>query len=113
MKYINQLTDYELSELYSAFIKKYCGFKVEHLVALKDDYTIVLVGSYYVLDADNNETMFDDSFEINDYGELDNLFGFGYDAGLTKIMRKLMLNKFGKQYLEDCFWSDFGGEDDD
>lgn len=110
LKYANQLTENELGELYSEFIKKYCGFKVEQLDVIKDDYTIVLVGSYYALDVDNNEALFYDSFEINDYGEIDNLFGFGYDTELTKIMRKFMLNKFGKQYMEDCFWSDFGDE---
>lgn len=110
MKYINQLTDYELGELYSAFIKKYCGFKIEQLDAFKGDYTIVLEGSYYALDADNAETLFDDGFEINDYGVLSNDIGFGYNVELTKIMRKFMLNKFGKQYMEDCFWSDFGDE---
>lgn len=113
LKYINQLTDDELGELYSAFVKKYCGFKAKHLVVLKNDYTIVLVGSYYVLDADNNETMLDDSFEINDYGESDYDFEYSYDTELTKIMRKFMLNKFGKQYMEDCFWNDFVGEDYD
>lgn len=110
LKYINQLTDNELGELYSAFIKKYCGFKVEQLDAFKGD-TIVLEGSYYALDADNVETLFDDGFEINDYGVLSNDIGFGYNVELTKIMRKFMLNKFGKQYMEDCFWNDFGGED--
>lgn len=113
LKYVNQLTNYELGELYSAFIKKYCGFKVEQLDALKGTFTIALEGSYYALDADNTETLFDDSFEISDYGVLSNDFGFGYNAGLTKILRKFMLNKFGKQYMEDCFWNEFGGEFDE
>lgn len=112
LKYINQLTDDELGELYSEFIKKYGGFQVEQLDTF-GKYTIILEGSYYALDADNNKTLFDDSFEINDYGVLSNTVGFGYNAELTKILRKLMLNGFGKQYMEDCFWYDFGGESDD
>ena len=110
LKYINQLTDDELSELYAAFIKNYGGFMVEQLDAFKGDYTIVLEGSYYALDADDNKTLFDDGFELNDYGVLSNTIGFGYNVELTKIMRKLMLNKFGKQYMEDCFWNDCDGD---
>lgn len=113
LKYINQLTDDELGELYSEFIKQYCGFKIEQLDALKGDFTIILGGSYYALDADNNKTLFDDVFEINDYGVLSNDTGFGYNAELTKILRKLMLNGFGKRYMEDCFWNDFGGNFND
>lgn len=107
LKYANQLTDYELGELYSAFIKTYDGFKAEQLDALKGDFTIILGGSYYALDADNNKTLFYDVFEINDYGVLDCDFEYDYDIGLTKILREFMLNKFGKQYMEDCFWHDF------
>jgi hypothetical protein len=44
MKYVNQLTDDELGELYSEFIKQYCGFKIEQLDALKGDFTIILGG---------------------------------------------------------------------
>ena len=111
LKYANQLTGYELCELHSAFIENYGGFKVEPIGAIQGVSTINLNGCYYVLDDDNNETLFDDGFEINDYGVLSNTvgFGFGYNAGLTKILRKFMLNKFGKQYMEDCFWNDFGG----
>lgn len=109
LKYINQLTDDELGELYSEFIKQYYGFKIEQLDALKGDFAIILEGSYYALDPDNNKTLSDDVFEINDYGVLDCDFEYDYDIGLTKILREFMLNRFGKQYMEDCFWHDFGG----
>lgn len=116
MKYINQLTDDELKKLYAAFIKNYGEFEVKWLDVFKDYPTITLDGSYCALNADNAETLFA-YFEINDYGVFSNdnndIDWFGYDVELTKIMRKFMLNKFGKQYLEDCFWSDFGSEDND
>lgn len=113
LKYANQLTDYELGELCHALFAKYCGFKIEQLVAFKDNYTIVLEILCYALDVDNNETLFHDGFELNDYGVLSNDIGFGYNVELTKIMRKFMLNKFGKSYMENCFWNDFGGDSDD
>lgn len=108
LKYINQLTNDELGELYSTFIKNYGGFLVEQFNAFDGDFSIILGGSYYALNSDNNKTLFDDVFEINDYGVLSNTVGSDYNAELTKIMRKLMLNGFGKQYMEDCFWNDFG-----
>ena len=113
LKYANQLTEYELYELYSAFIENYGGFKVEPFGAFQGVFTIVLGGSYYALDADNNKTLFDGIFEINDYGVLSNDIGFGYNNELTKVLRKFMLNKFGKPYMKDCFWNDFGGNFND
>lgn len=114
LKYINQLTDDELGELYSEFIKKYGGFQVEQLDVQKDNFNITFDGSYYALDDDNVKTLFDGSFAINDYGVVDNDydafdddFEYGYDVGVTKVLREFMLNKFGKQYMEDCFWHDF------
>ena len=114
LKYANQLTDYELGELYSAFIKTYDGFKAEQPDVHKDNFNITFDGSYYALDDDNVKTLFDDSLAINDYGVVDNDydvfdydFEYSYDIGLTKILREFMLKKFGKQYMEDCFWHDF------
>ena len=109
LKYANQLTEYELGELCSAFIETYGGFKIEPIEAYVGAFTIDLSGCYYDLDDDKAETLLYDSFEINDYGVLDNTFGFGYNIELTKILRKFMLNKFGKPYMKDCFWYDFGG----
>ena len=120
LKYINQLTDDELGVLYWAFIESYGGFQVEQPNVHKDNFNITFDGSYYTLDDDNVKTLFDGSFVINDYGVVDNdydVFDYdfenGYDVGLTKILRVFMLNKFGKQYMEDCFWNDFGGNFND
>ena len=113
MKYANQLTNSELGDLFSAFVKTYGDFKAKHVVIIKDSLTVVLKGSYYAVDDDNDETLYNDVFEINDYGELDNTFGFDYNGELTKIVRKLMLKKFGEPYMKDCFWNDFGDEYDD
>lgn len=109
LKYVNQLNSYELGELYSVFMAQYCGFKVEHLDVIKSIYTITFKGSYYALDDDDNEILLEDSFEVNDYGVLSNAVGFGYVFYLTKFMRKFMFNKFGKPYMEDCFWNDCRG----
>lgn len=120
LKYANQLTENELDELYSAFIKSYGGFQAEQPDVHKDNFNITFDGSYYVLNDDNVKTLFDGSFTINDYGVVhndydafDDDFEYGYDVGVTKVLREFMLNKFGKQYMKDCFWNDFGGEDDD
>lgn len=113
LKYVNQLSGYELCELYSAFIENYGGFKVEPIGAIQGVYTVDLNGFYHDLDDDNAETKLHEIFEINDYGVLDNTFGFGYNIELTKILRKFMLNKFGKPYMKDCFWNDFGGNFND
>ncbi len=111
MKYANQLTNSELGDLYSAFIKTYGDFKVKHVIIIKESLTVILKGSYYAVDANGNDYgVLNDSFELNDYGELDNTFGFGYNGELTKIVRKLMLKKFGEPYMKDCFWNDFGGD---
>ena len=114
LKYANQLTNYNFGELYSAFIKTYGDFKMKHAIIIKDSFTITLKGSYYAVDTDGDETIYNDSFELNDYGVFSDGFGlFDYNAELTKIFRKFMLNKFGKQYMEDCFWNDYGGNSDD
>lgn len=114
LKYINQLTNSELVDLYSAFIKTYGDFKVKHVIIIKNSLTITLKGSYYAVDDNGNDYgVLNDSFELNDYGVLNNAFDFGYNGELTKIVRKRMLNKFEEPYMKDCFWNDFGGEDDD
>lgn len=114
LKYANQLTNYNFGELYSAFIKTYGDFKIKHAIIIKDNLTITLKGSYYAVDVDSDGTVYNDSFELNDYGVFSEGFElFDYNAELTKIFRKFMLNKFGKQYMEDCFWNDFGGNSDD
>lgn len=107
LKYANQLTGYEPCILYLTIIKQYGGFKSNPIRAYRKDSTIAFDSSYYVLDDDNAETLLNGRFEIDDYGVLSNTVGFGYNAELTKILRKFMLNKFGKQYMEDCFWHDF------
>lgn len=110
LKYADQLTGYELCILYLTIIKQYGGFKSNPIRAYRKDFTIIFDSSYYVLDDDNAETLLDGNFEIDDYGVLSNDCKFGYNIELTKILREFMLNKFGKQYMEDCFWNDFGDE---
>lgn len=106
LKYANQLTGYELCELYLTIIKQYGGFESNPIHAYRNDFTITFDSSYYALDDDNAKTLLDGRFEIDDYGVLSSKFRFGYNVELTKVLRKFMLNKFGKQYVLDCFWND-------
>lgn len=90
MNYINQLTKDDIRELFIVLT----GVGKTFDITLEDD---LLCGK-------NHRTNTSYLIDLDDY------YVDG-SAKATKKYRKFMLNKFGKQYMEDCFWNDFGGED--
>lgn len=108
MKYLSQLSHDEIKNLFVALnngVGKTYTVTLEDSIDFRGNPSMKLVGQSpkggFV------------SYELDDYTINSSMGNYKQEVKLTKIMRKFMLNKFGKQYVEDCFWSDFGSEDYD
>ena len=51
------------------------------------------------------------SYELDDYTLNSSMGNYKQEVKLTRILRSFMLNKFGMQYVEDCFWIAFDGDE--
>lgn len=99
MKYINKLTDEELTDLYKLFLGKDDEFV--DLTIIRYENSIDLEGHIRILDneegAINGMIEIDEDYEITDY----NIKVFHHSGDMTKLFREYMYKKFGSKYAKD------------
>lgn len=99
MKYVNQLTDEELTDLYKSFLGKDDEFV--DLTITKDENSIALEGHIRIPD-DEEESIdrmieIEEDYEITDY----NIKAFHHSGNMTKQFRNYMYKKFKNKYAKD------------
>lgn len=108
MKYVNQLTDNELTELYKSFMSPNEKF-VELSIGRYDDDKIWLEG-YIRIPVDEYEYSANDEYADDDgYCEIEesypitdyNAESFFSNENVSKQLREFLYKKFGAKYAED------------
>lgn len=103
MKYVNKLTDEELTELYKSFLAKNEEFV--DLIIIRYDDSIGLEGHIRILNDKENIsdkiTEIKDNYDITDY----NIKVFYRSESMTNLFRKFMYKKFGNKYAKDYLFS--------
>lgn len=99
MKYVNQLTNEGLTNLYKSFMGKDDEFV--DLTITRDENSIALEGHIKILD-DEEDTInemieIDEDYEVTDY----NIKAFHHSGNMTKLFREFMYKKFGNKYAKD------------
>lgn len=97
MKYADKLTDAELKYLYARRLKTVPN-RIDNFQSRlpAGDPWIEMSGDYRIRDL-----LLQDVIYIDDYTVYDELQIY---IEATRIYRQFMLNKFGRQYQDDCFW---------
>ena len=97
MKYANKLTDVELKYLYARRLKTTPN-RIDNFQSRLPacDPWIELSGEYLT-----GDFLLQDVIYIDDYTIYDE---FRIYIEATRMYRQFMLNKFGRQYQDDCFW---------
>lgn len=97
MKYADKLTDTELKYLYARLLKTVPD-RIDNFQSYQSssDRWIEMSGDYRTSDL-----LLQDVIYIDDYTVYDE---FRIYIEATRIYRRFMLNKFGRQYQDDCFW---------
>lgn len=108
MKYLSQLSHDEIKNLFVTLNK---GVGKTYTVTLEDSIDFRGNPSMELVGQSPKGGFV--SYELDDYTINSSMGNYKQEVKLTRILRSFMLNKFGNQYVEDCFWSDFGSEDND
>lgn len=106
MKYLSQLNHDEIKDLFVALNK---GVGKTYTVALEDSIDFRGNPSMELIGQSPKGGFV--SYELDDYTLNSSMGNYKQEVKLTRILRSFMLNKFGKQYLEDCFWVAFDGDE--
>ena len=101
MKYVNQLSNEELTEIYKSFMTT--DDKFVDLSITRFDDEIVLEGHICIPEEDKEYADEDGYCEIDeDYSITDyNAKAFHHSGDMSKKLRKFLYKKFGVQYAED------------
>ena len=106
MKYLSQLSHDEIKNLFVALnngVGKTYTVTLEDSIDFRGNPSMELVGQSlkggFV------------SYELDDYTINSSMGNYKQEVKLTRILREFMLNEFGKQYMEDCFWVVFDGDE--
>lgn len=106
MKYLSQLSYDEIKDLFVALNKgvgKTYTVTLEDSIDFRGNPSMELVGQ-----SPKGVFIY---YELDDYTLNSSMGNYKQEVKLTRILRKFMLNKFGKQYVEDCFWGAFDGDE--
>lgn len=110
LKYINQLTDAELKELFIKFAQSHCGLFVNEYSRGMNTNDFIHLNGLCSLDADSPlryafpiEWAFND-YDVYVYNEQSHDYVVVYS--FEDDYRKYMRSKFEDQYARDCFWYD-------
>ena len=97
MKYANKLTDVELKYLYARRLKTVPN-RIDNFQFYQSsgDRWIELSGDYRTSDFLLQYVIYIDDYTVYDE--------FRIYIEATRMYRQFMLNKFGRQYQDDCFW---------
>jgi hypothetical protein len=99
MKYVTQLSDEELTEIYKMFMGE--GADFVSLDITRFDDSISLDGYIKIPDdeeeAENGMIEVEDNYEITDY----NVKVYCHSGYVTKEFREFMYKKFGDEYAKD------------
>lgn len=101
MKYVSQLTDEELTEIYKSFMAS--DDKFVDLSITRFDDEIALEGHIRILEEDKEYADEDGYCEIDeDYSITDyKAKAFNHSGDMSKRLREFLYKKFGIQYAED------------
>lgn len=106
MKYLSQLSHDEIKDLFVALNK---GVGKTYTVALEDSIDFRGNPSMELIGQSPKGGFV--SYELDDYTINSSMGNYKQEVKLTRILRSFMLDKFGKQYVEDCFWNHLEGDD--
>ena len=101
MKYVNQLSNEELTEIYKSFMAP--DDKFIDLSITRFDHEIALEGHICIPEEDEEYAdedgycKIDEDYSITDY----NVQAFHHNGDMSKKLRKFLYKKFGIQYAED------------
>jgi hypothetical protein len=102
MKYVDKLTDEELTDIFKSFMTP-----DEELVSLeitRFDNDIDLIGIVRFPDDEEPGEMIEveDNYELTDY----NVRVYTHSGNMTKRYREFMFRKFGNQYAKDYLFTE-------
>lgn len=106
MKYVNKLTDEELTELYKSFMAN--GDKFVDLSITRFDDEIALEGHIRIPEEDEEYAdeegycEIDEDYSITDY----RVKAFNHSGDMSKKLREFLYKKFGVQYAEDFLFNE-------
>ena len=101
MKYVNQLTDEELTEIYKSFMcdeDKFVDLKItrySHFISLEGHIRIPEDKEEYA--DEEGYCLIDEDYAIDDY----TVMAFHHGGNMNKGFRKFMYEKFGIKYAEE------------
>lgn len=99
MKYVNKLTDEELTDLYKSFLGQDEEFV--DLTITRDENSIALEGHIRIPDDEedsiNGMIEIDEDYEITDYS----IKAFHHSGNMTRAFREYMYKKFKNRYAKD------------
>lgn len=112
MKYINQLTDDELKDLFLRLVQNCYGvvniderFRCEH-----NDFLVFFKGAYISRVIRGIRCSSPINVVLDDYHVYDTNRDLIADDSFIKDYRKYMFARFGEQYAIDCFLNDCEGD---
>ncbi len=106
MKYLSQLSHDEIKDLFVALNK---GVGKTYTVTLEDSIDFRGISSMELVGQSSKGGFV--SYELDDYALNSSMGNYKQEVKLTRILRSFMLNKFGKQYIEDCFWNNLESDE--
>lgn len=106
MKYLSQLNNDEIKDLFVALNK---GVGKTYTVTLEDSIDFRGISSMELVGQSPKGGFV--SYELDDYTLNSSMGNYKQEVKLTRILRSFMLDKFGKQYIEDCFWNNLESDD--
>lgn len=106
MKYLSQLNNDEIKDLFVALNK---GVGKTYTVTLEDSIDFRGISSMELVGQSPKGGFV--SYELDDYALNSSMGNYKQEVKLTRILRSFMLDKFGKQYIEDCFWNNLESDD--
>lgn len=117
LRYINQLTEYELKELFTKFVQSHSDLIVKNYFHSTNTARFIYLKGSCNSGANTPlrysvpiEMAFDD-YNVYVYNEQSSNYEVVY--AYANEYHNYMRYKFGDQYSRDCFWNDFRGNFND